>query len=125
MAEAMIRAWLGTMAAAELAAREARYPQKVEQGKMSREAAETDIAAWRAIAALYATGEAPTSLSWAELVHAARIQFDALARPTGGAVPADQAKRDRFLAVEAILSRLEWQRAQAMARPSEPEQQAA
>jgi hypothetical protein len=116
-AEQKIRVALGAMAAAELATREQRYPEKIEQGKMSRESAEADIAAWRAIERLFATGVTETSLSWAELVHAARRQFDALARPTGGATPADPAKAERLGAVEAILSRLEWHRAQAMARP--------
>jgi hypothetical protein len=84
-----------------------------------RAAAAADLSAWRAITQLFAEGSAETSLSWAELIHAARIQFDALARPTGGVMSADPAKAERLGAVEAIFSRLEWHQAQAMARPSE------
>lgn len=131
--ESVIRSWLGGMAAAELVTREARYPEMVEQGKMTRDAAVADIAAWRSIAALFATGEVvftgpgtngaslETSLSWGELVHAARIQFAALCRSCD-ADPADLAKRERRDAVQAILARLEWQRDRVMARPSEPAQ---
>lgn len=113
--EAIVRSWLGGMAAIELVKRETRDPSLI----VDREAAAADIDAWRVIASLFAEGSMETSLSWAELVHAARIQYDALARPTGGIPPADPAKAERLGAVEAILSRLEWQRAQAMARPQQ------
>jgi hypothetical protein len=110
-----IHPWLASIAAGEVARREARDPAKIAD----RAAAAADLSAWRAIAALLAEGSAETSLSWAELIHAARIQFDALARPTGGVMSADPAKAERLGAVEAIFSRLEWHQAQAMARPSE------
>lgn len=117
-AEKIIRIWLGGMAAAELVTREARYPQLVELGRMSRDAAEADIAAWRAIAPLFAEGSVETGLSWSDLAHAARIQFATLCRSCD-ADPSDAAKRERRDAVQAILARLEWQREQIMAQPIE------
>jgi hypothetical protein len=55
---AAVNAWLARRASDEAASRQLRYPQAVADGKIERDDAETDLAAWKLIAALFAEGSA-------------------------------------------------------------------
>jgi hypothetical protein len=104
-----IRAWLATMARAEHAARVTHYPAQVEAGEIERGDAADDIAAWDAIARLFAEGSVETELPWGALELAAaralRRREDACL-----ASPASEALRRRRDAVQAIHDRIVWTR---------------
>ncbi len=65
-----LKSYFAQAAARELGAREKHYPQQVEAGALGKEDAETDLAAWRAIAELFDRGDTEATLSWAQLEHA-------------------------------------------------------
>jgi hypothetical protein len=90
--------FLAEAARHELAAREKRYPRMVEEGAIERGAAAADLAAWRAIAEIFAEGSTRSDLGWPELEHAAAGAMARLAE-----IEAAPARRD---AVQAIHARL-------------------
>lgn len=106
----MLRSYFAAAAARELAIREKRYPEKLAAGEMARDDAEADLAAWRAIATLFADGAAETDLSWAQLelatARALQRREDALAEK-----PADPDRIARRDAVWGIHERISWHRA--------------
>lgn len=61
------RAFLAPSAVLERDTRERHYPDLVKAGKITREDAEGDIAAWRAIAEMLEHGETQRQTSWTEL----------------------------------------------------------
>jgi hypothetical protein len=105
----MLRAYFAAAADRELAAREKHYPAIIDAGKLGREEAEADIAAWRIIAMLFAEGSCPTELSWTAL---AEVTASALERREEAlaAKPNDQSLRARRDAVSGIHERIVYHR---------------
>jgi hypothetical protein len=107
------RPWLGVMATGELALREAHYPTRVKEGRMTAEEAATTIRIWQAIATLFSQREATTTLSWAELEHELSFSLGKLCERVD-AKPDDEDLLHRREAVEAMLARIRWNREQTM-----------
>jgi hypothetical protein len=111
-----LTAWLAAGAQRELEARVKHYPAMVELKEMTSDEAERDIAAWRAIAGLWAEGTVETGLGWADLEAAAaraleRREEAVAARPLDGHL---LVRRDT---VEAIHSRIAWHHRLRRMRP--------
>lgn len=87
----------------ELAQRERHWPNKVAAGGMTEAEADADLAAWRAIAALFEHGEAPTSLAWADLVEAAAQAVDSRLAKAAEAGAPDHPKHAQRAAFEVRL----------------------
>lgn len=108
----MTRPDLAPHASAELAAREARYPERVQAGVMSADEAGRGLAAWRAILALLEHGEAPIeaclgetpAIAWAELLAAVQPALEHRARKADE-YPCDSSA-ERFAALKQIRSAL-------------------
>jgi hypothetical protein len=100
---------LAKVAVRELQAREKHWPAAVDQGEMTREEADADIAAWRVIVQLLRDGTCETELTWAELEHAAA---KALIRRDQAVAqdPDDVDLIRRRAAVFDILDRITWWR---------------
>lgn len=115
-----LRAYFADAAAREVEAREKHYPAMVDAGEIERGDAEADLAAWRAIAALFRAGSAETELAWAALELATsralqRCEDDLAAKPTNAT---RRARRD---AVWGIHERISWHRQRlAPAAPAAP-----
>ncbi len=111
-----LQQYLAVAAKRELSARESHYPAQVEAGTLGREEADQDIAAWRAIAELFAAGSAETGLAFAELElatsRALQRREEALNRK-----PADPDLTLRRDAVWAIHERISHQASLATMRP--------
>jgi hypothetical protein len=105
----MLRRHLAEAAKRELAAREKHYPAMVEAGRLGREEAQAEMAAWRVIATLFAEGSCETELSWTALAEttagALQRREEALA-----AKPDDQALLARRDAVSGINERIVYHR---------------
>jgi hypothetical protein len=118
-AERGIRAWLGQMARLEHEARVTHYPAQVDAGGIERGEAAADIAAWDAIARLFADGGVETDQSWAELELAAARALQR--REQAHAVKPDNAAlRQRRDAVWAIHERIVWARGFWTGAPAAP-----
>jgi hypothetical protein len=105
--------WLAVMATGELAERETHYPKRVEEGRMTADAAATTIRIWKALATLFSQREAATGLSWAELDHELSRTLLYLSERVE-AKPGDATLLHRREAVEAMLARIRWHRRLAM-----------
>jgi len=101
----LLASYFARAAARERDARAEHYPAMVERGDLARDWAQADLAAWRAIAALFEHGRCTSGLPWSALLAAADVALERREAALAGD-PQDRHLQERRDSVWGIAARL-------------------